>query len=253
MRCSISSASEVRPSLRANSARVLSSRIAVRMSLMLWGSRRFIALPFAVDWLLCEGYPRERLAQPRGLFFAQALINVACSSRKRSSTSSVLRASAHQRRLFFGQALINVVCSSRKRSSTSSVLRASAPPRGWAPSPRGESPTSPPEELVPQPYDRVVFAVDRALLQRDQRVVRDLDVLGTHFRAALGDVAEAQAVLLLRLHRTLRPGVERVHVEFGLPHQVPGAGERLLVLLVVAHHVAGVLAQEALDALTELL
>src|SRR6478609_576719 len=221
MRCSSSSASSGRPSLRANSARVLSSRIAVRMSLMLWGSRRFIALPFAVDWLLCEGYPRERLAQPRPLFFAQALINV--------------------------------VCSSRKRSSTSSVLRASAPPRGWAPSPRGESPTSPPEELVPQPYDRVVFAVDRALLQRDQRVVRDLDVLGTHFRAALGDVAEAQAVLLLRLHRTLRPGVERVHVEFGLPHQVPGAGERLLVLLVVAHHVAGVLAQEALDALTELL
>src|SRR6476646_1148417 len=118
MRCSISSASEVRPSLRANSARVLSSRIAVRMSLMLWGSRRFIALPFAVDWLLCEGYPRERLAQPRGLFFGQALINVVCSSGKRSSTSSVLRASAHQRRLFFAQ----------------------APPRAGGPPAREESP-----------------------------------------------------------------------------------------------------------------
>ena len=47
--------------------------------------------------------------------------------------------------------------------------------------------------------------------------------------------------------------VERVHVELGDPHQVAGAGEDRLVVLVVADDVAGVLAQEALDALAELL
>ena len=47
--------------------------------------------------------------------------------------------------------------------------------------------------------------------------------------------------------------VERVHVQLGDPHEEARAGERLLVLLVVADDVADVLAQEALDALAELL
>ena len=41
--------------------------------------------------------------------------------------------------------------------------------------------------------------------------------------------------------------------ELGDPDEEPGAGEDRLVLLVVTDHVAGVLAQEALDALAELL
>src|SRR5437588_164901 len=57
MRCSSSSASACRPSLRASSARALSSRIAVRMSLMLWGSRRFIASPFWVERRVLSPYP----------------------------------------------------------------------------------------------------------------------------------------------------------------------------------------------------
>ena len=48
-------------------------------------------------------------------------------------------------------------------------------------------------------------------------------------------------------------GVERVHLERGQPHEEARAGERRLVLLVVADDVADVLAQEALDALVELL
>ena len=48
-------------------------------------------------------------------------------------------------------------------------------------------------------------------------------------------------------------GVERVHVELGVADEEPRPGERRLVLLVVADDVAGVLAQEALDALAELL
>jgi len=47
--------------------------------------------------------------------------------------------------------------------------------------------------------------------------------------------------------------VRRVHLEFRDPHQEPRAGERRLVVLVVADRVAGVLAQEALNALAELL
>ena len=59
-------------------------------------------------------------------------------------------------------------------------------------------------------------------------------------------------MLVLRLPLAVE-GVERVHVQLGEPDQEARAGEGLLVLLVVAHHVAGVLAQVALDALAELL
>src|SRR5918997_6301070 len=86
------------------------------------------------------------------------------------------------------------------------------------------------EDLLAQPDDRVVLAVDHALLERDERVVGDLDVLGADLGAALGDVAVAEAVLLLR--RLLAVGdVEGVHVELGDPHEVARAGEVLLVLL----------------------
>ena len=47
-------------------------------------------------------------------------------------------------------------------------------------------------------------------------------------------------------------GVERVHLEVGRVDEEPRADE-LLVLVVIAQHVADVLAQEALDALPELL
>ncbi len=44
-----------------------------------------------------------------------------------------------------------------------------------------------------------------------------------------------------------------MHVELGVADEEPGPGEVRLVVLVVADHVAGVLAQPALDALAELL
>jgi hypothetical protein len=90
------------------------------------------------------------------------------------------------------------------------------------------------------------------LLHRDQRVVGDLDVFRADLGAALGDVALAQAVLLLRLAAPVQ-SVQRMHFQLGDPHQVPRAGERLFVLIVVADDVADVLAQGAFDALTELL
>src|SRR5690242_3481349 len=106
-------------------------------------------------------------------------------------------------------------------------------------------------ELPDDPDDRVE-AVGHPLLQRDDAVVGDVDVLGADLGAALGDVAESDAGLLAD---ELAPvaGIERMHLEPRDLDEKPGAGELLLVLLVVADDVADVLAQEALDALVELL
>src|SRR3954447_823390 len=109
-----------------------------------------------------------------------------------------------------------------------------------------------PADLGAQPGDRVVLAVHDAFLHRDDRVVGDVDALGADLRAALGDVAHAETRGVLGELAAV-VGVERVHVELGVAQEEARAGERLLVLLVVAYDVADVLAQEALDALAELL
>ena len=107
-------------------------------------------------------------------------------------------------------------------------------------------------DLAAQPRHRVVRGVDHPLLQRDDGVVGDLDVLGAHLGAALGDVALAQALLLLE---ELAPvvDVEGVHLQLGRAGEEPRTGVGRLVLLVVPDDVAHVLAQVALDALAELL
>src|SRR6266851_5845818 len=107
-------------------------------------------------------------------------------------------------------------------------------------------------DLGAQPDQRVVLAADHPFLHRDQRVVGDLDVLRADLGAALGDVAEAEAEVLLGDGAPVG-GVGRVHLQFRDAHQEPRPGEGTLVLRVVADHVAHVLAQEALDALAELL
>jgi len=78
-------------------------------------------------------------------------------------------------------------------------------------------------------------------------------VLGAQLGAALGDVAVADALVFPGEFLAVVAGVERVHVEFGGADEVARSGERRLVLVVVADDVAGVLAQEALDALAEFL
>ena len=74
---------------------------------------------------------------------------------------------------------------------------------------------------------------------------------GTDLGAALGDVAVADAVRVLQVADAIL-GVERVHLERRGVDQEARADE-LVVHLVVAQHVADVLAQEALDALPEFL
>src|SRR3984893_5268668 len=106
-------------------------------------------------------------------------------------------------------------------------------------------------ELAQHPHHRVV-AVGHALLQRDDAVVGDVDVLRADLGAALGDVAEPDARVVAQEPGAIH-GVERVHLERGGLDEEARAREGLLLLLVVADHVADVLAQEALDALVELL
>src|SRR5215218_4307698 len=107
-------------------------------------------------------------------------------------------------------------------------------------------------QLAPEPGDRVVADVGDPFLEGDDGVVGDVDVLGADLGAALGDVAQPQAHLLAEQLAAVA-GLQRVHLQLGVADEHPRAGEAALVVLVVADDVADVLAQEALDALVELL
>src|SRR2546422_308810 len=107
-------------------------------------------------------------------------------------------------------------------------------------------------ELAQQPHDGIEELVGHALLERDDPVVGDVDVLGTDLGAALGDVAEADAGRVLDEGRAVHR-VEGMHVEAGQLDEEARAREHALVLLVVTDDVTDVLAEEALDALVELL
>src|SRR4029077_14029700 len=97
----------------------------------------------------------------------------------------------------------------------------------------------------------IVEPIDHPFLQGNDRIVGDGDGLWTDFRAAFRDVAVADSVLTLQIDRAV-PGIERVHFEGRRVDQVPGADEPVEHLMI-AQHVADVLAEEALDALPELL
>ena len=111
---------------------------------------------------------------------------------------------------------------------------------GDVPSPRGRR----------EREQRVVVPVGHALLQRDDRVVGDLDPLRADLGAALRDVAERDARLVLHEVGAVG-GVERVHLERGDADEEARA-EVAALQVVVAQDVADVLAEEALDALAEL-
>ncbi len=75
--------------------------------------------------------------------------------------------------------------------------------------------------------------------------------LRADLRATLGDVAVAHAVGGAQLRQPVL-GVERMHLERGHVDEEPRADE-LVLLVVIAQHVADVLAQKALDTLAEFL
>src|SRR5437867_2640017 len=107
-------------------------------------------------------------------------------------------------------------------------------------------------EPAQQPHHGIEELVGHPLFERNDRVVGDVDVLGADFGAALGDVAEAHARGVLHEGRAI-DGVQRMHLEAGQLDEEAWPRECALVFLVIADDVTHVLAQEALDALVELL
>src|SRR2546425_514242 len=105
--------------------------------------------------------------------------------------------------------------------------------------------------LSPQGSERVVIRIDNTLFQRDDGVIGDRDRFGTHLGAAFGDVAEADPAFMAQILAPIRC-VERMHLVDRGAHEHRRAHE-LLVLVMRAQDVADILAQEALDALPELL
>src|SRR5438552_3740563 len=102
------------------------------------------------------------------------------------------------------------------------------------------------------PHDRVVALRDHTLLERNDRVVSDLYPFRTHVTATFGDIAHAQTHLILQQVEPI-VRVEGMHLQLGVPDEHPRTSEARDVLLVVTGDVANVLAQEAFDALVELL
>src|SRR5215210_8295407 len=104
-----------------------------------------------------------------------------------------------------------------------------------------------PPDLAHQPFGRVVVFVGDALLEGNYGVVGNVDVYRADLGAALGDVAEPDAVLFFEVAEPVGL-VHRVHLQPLVPDEEPGTGE-LGVLVVRPQDVADVLAHEALDAL----
>src|ERR1700737_2287480 len=94
---------------------------------------------------------------------------------------------------------------------------------GWLP--------GPPAKAADQRTDRIEVDIVHSLLERDDRVVRDVDVLRTHLGAAFGDVAEPDAGLPFQL-RTPVEHVFRVHLEARDPDHETGTVEGVLQIVV---------------------
>src|SRR5262249_37138169 len=99
--------------------------------------------------------------------------------------------------------------------------------------------------------ERIVELIADTLLQWDNGVVGNGDAFRADLVAAFRDVAQADTVGLLQLRQPIR-SIERVHFERGDVDQETRADE-LAMHLVISQDVADVLAEEALDALAELL
>src|ERR1700730_547667 len=69
-----------------------------------------------------------------------------------------------------------------------------------------------PSNLPHQHEYGIIKFVDHALLQRNDRIVRDVDILRTHFRAAFSNVAQTDAEFILE-HACARLRIERMHFE----------------------------------------
>src|SRR5919106_1780091 len=105
-------------------------------------------------------------------------------------------------------------------------------------------------DLAHQPFGRVVILVGDAFLEGDDGVVGDVDVDRADLGAALGYVAEPEAVLLLEVGQPVGL-VHRVHLQPLVAHEEARSCD-LGMFVVGPEDVANVLAHKALDALLRL-
>ena len=102
----------------------------------------------------------------------------------------------------------------------------------------------------PDPGNGVVKGTGHALLQRNNGIVSDVDVFGTDLRTAFGDVAQANAEGILELAQAVCC-IEGMHGQGSDAHHEAWSGK--VVAPMVTQHMTDVLAQEAFNALVELL
>ena len=106
-------------------------------------------------------------------------------------------------------------------------------------------------DFLPQPAEGVVILVHDAFLEGDDGVIGDGDVLGTDLGATFGDIAKTDALGLLEFRQAVF-GVQRMHLQCSGIDQETRADE-FGVHVMIAQDVADILAEEAFDALAELL
>src|SRR5687767_10393968 len=75
-----------------------------------------------------------------------------------------------------------------------------------------------------EPGERIVKTIDHPLLEWNDRVLGDGDVFGADGRAASGDVAVADAVLLLQVREPVF-GIDGIHLERRVVQQKTRADE----------------------------
>src|SRR5215468_6577831 len=174
------------------------------------------------------------------------------SLRARSSITSARWSSGCRRRM--SRQMLSASTgsfSSRYRSAFSRARGIASRERGFSSNMLPSSRPSALLEEAKEPHERIVRVVHHPLLERDDRVIGDGNALRAHLGAAFRDVAIADPERLLQggppvLH------VQRMHLEPGHVDEEARADEPILQP-VLAQDVADVLAQEALDALAELL
>src|SRR6266545_2701392 len=103
----------------------------------------------------------------------------------------------------------------------------------------------------PDPTKGIIKVVHYAFLQRNNSVIGNLNAFRANLCAAFGDVAIADPLFVSQLLGTIRR-IERMHLQRSDMDQKPRPNESL-VHLVIAQHVADILAKKAFDAFAEFL
>ena len=97
----------------------------------------------------------------------------------------------------------------------------------------------------------MIIFIYHALFQRDDRVVSDVNFLGTNLSAALCNIAKSQPEFIFQKSYPRDP-IQRMHLQRGHSHEETRSA-KFIVFIVLAQNMANVLAQETLNALAELL